>query len=384
MINQEPSLFDKFVYIVISAFLLSLAYAEALKSISLVLMLALFVYALLSDKASISRDGINTAIVLHMVFVIMGVWVGINPEESLKQFSDVLKILLVFLFFREIDLKFLNIEKILKPLIYGFIFALIVGMYLYYFQGMDFVKLRSVGSINRSAVYMVLILMLLLPFAYRDEAPNIFWKLAVGLTVVGIVSASSRMAMFSLPLLFLCFVYLKDSLRIKHILLVVLSVVFVAIVPELFPGTRLASRFNQGFDDPARMQLWEASIKYFFDSNPLLGIGVGNNMFIDLKTYYGPNAHYATLDNTHQLYLDMLVERGILGLTTFAVFIGLIMKNSHNNLKQHPIYISVFLMSFAVLLMGLANITFRYEFGLLFVVAAGLSLNKSLKLNSRL
>lgn len=384
MNSQAINTFDRLIYITVSIFLLSLAYSEALKSISLVLILALLLYALISGRAKISMDGINSAIILHVLFVVVGVWFGINAEESIKQFSDVLKILLVFLFFREIDFKLLDFEKLLNLLLYGFIFALALGLYAYYFQGMDFVKLRSVGSINRSAVYMVLILMLLLPLIYGNNRVHIFKGVVAGLTIVGIILAASRMAMFSLPALLLLFLYLKNLLKFRYIVAIAIaSALFVMMIPELFPGTRLAARLDQGFSDPARIEIWMASIKYFIDNNILFGIGVGNSIFINPQDYYGSDALFSMVDNTHQLYLDMLLERGLLGFATFIGFIGLIMRHSWTFLERHPIYTSVLLMSSSILLMGFANITFRYEFGLLFVTIVGLSLNKSLRLSSQ-
>lgn len=380
MSSQKIGVFNKLVYGTIGIFLMSLAYSEALKSISLICMLILFVYAILEQKINISRDGIGLSIVLHTLFAILGIWIGINTEESLNQVSDVLKILLVFLFFREMDFKFITFEKILNLLIYGFLFALILGLYAYYFQGMDFIKLRSVGSINRSAVYMVLMLMLLLPFAFRQaKKRNIDWQLIAFLTVVSIILGASRMAVLSLLLLVPLFLYLKDALRLKHILLIViLFIIFLILIPELFPESRLSRRISQGLNDPARIQIWIATIKYFLESNNwLLGIGIGNSIFIDVRTFFGQHAITTAIDNTHQLYLDMLLERGILGLLTFLGFMTLIMKRSLRCLKDHPIYISIFLMSSAILIMGLANITFRYEFALLFVSIVGLSLNKT-------
>ena len=382
--NAIPNqLFDKAVYTITVIFLLSLAYSEALKSISLVLMAVFFVYAVSTKRCSITQDRINAVITLHVLIVIVGMWTGINSEESLKQFSDVVKILLVFLFFREINLKFLTVEKILNFIFCGFIFALVMGLYLYYFQGMDFVKLRSVGSVNRSAVYMVLVLMLSLPFAFSENKFRLFWRAVSVLSIVGIILTESRMAIFSLPLLLLLFLYLKNSLSIKGFLIVfILSFTFFLIVNEFFDESGLSTRINQGLNDPVRIQLWEAIIKYFLDKgNLLFGIGIGNNMFIDLKTYIGPNFIYDTLDNTHNLYLDILVERGFLGFVTFIAFIGLILKYSWGGLKKYPIHLSVFLMLSSILLMGLVNITFRYEFGLLFMCIAGLSLNKSLVFN---
>ena len=110
--------------------------------------------------------------------------------------------------------------------------------------------------------------------------------------------------------------------------------------------------------------------------NFLFGIGVGNSIFIDVKEYFPIGAWTRYIDNPHNVYLDMLLERGLLGLVTFITFLFSILSIKEKN-QNFLVFIRTLI--FSLMLMGMANITFRYEFALLFVILIGSYLNLSIK-----
>ena len=129
---SDLELKNKLVYALIFVFLVSLAYSEALKNISSYLLIGFFLFQIFSRAVKPNLDLINIAILLHMCDVLIGIWLGINSKESLSQFMDVIHIGLIFLFFREVNLQFLNFEKIIQFIFYGFIFAALMGFYTYF------------------------------------------------------------------------------------------------------------------------------------------------------------------------------------------------------------------------------------------------------------
>ena len=58
-LNFDSKLFERAQFFIIAVYLLSLAYSEALKNISLSCMVVFFVLQLLSKRINISRDFIN-------------------------------------------------------------------------------------------------------------------------------------------------------------------------------------------------------------------------------------------------------------------------------------------------------------------------------------
>ncbi len=374
--NYDRSMLDKYVYLIVAMFAISLAYSEFLKNLSIVLMLIYFLHQLTTNNISITKDVVNFSLISYLVVVIIGIWAGINTHESIAQSSDIVKIVVVFLFFREVKFKFIKFEDVIKFIIIGFVAAVIVSMVEYYLYGADYLKLHSVGSINRSATYIVYIFVTTL--ALYSLATSRAYKLLLffGLlfSSMAIILGGSRMAMFSLPIVFLFYAFLQKNKSVSHIYFIILTLILLLIFTFFFfPDSRIASRFEQGFSDPARVQIWMSAIYAWLEHNVLFGIGVGNSIFIDVGNYF---EHPLTrnIDNTHHLYLDLILEKGLLGFISFFTFLGSLwffkIKQSDSQLIR--------LLIFSMCLMGLANITFRYEFALLFVMIVGSLLNSSL------
>ena len=131
-----------------------------------------------------------------------------------------------------------------------------------------------------------------------------------------------------------------------------------------------------GINDIPRIQIWVSSIQAWIQNNSWFGIGVGNSIYINVQDFFPESALTHNIDNTHNLFLDMLLERGVFGLLTFLVFSVSIFFIKGGNSK---IDIFIRTLTFSLLLMGLANITFRYEFAIIFVVLVGAYLNPSIK-----
>ena len=374
----ELGIKDKYIYSVIALFLLFLAQSEAIKNITIILMLLYFLQSIATKRITISKDLVNYSIIAHVVVLGLGIFFGINAQESLNQYTDILKILLVFLFFREVDLSFISFESIVNLLFIGFLLALGLSIIDYYILNYPFLELHSVGSVNRSAVYIMYIFIISLSVQdfLTSKSSQFFVLITILLSGLAIILGGSRMAMFSLPVILFMYFYLNNKLSFKNLAIGLLPIVALLLAAfYFFPDSRVVSRFDQGFSDVARIQIWVSSIYTFFANNALFGIGVGNSIFVDVASFFG-NPVTGKIDNTHQLYLDMLMERGLLGFVTFMTFISSLFFYSSNSCANINI---VRLLVLGMLLMGFANITFRYEFALLFVAIVGSYLNPNIE-----
>ena len=385
-------------------FLFFLAYSEAIKSISLVAILILFLYGIATKKLFLTKDAFTISLFLFVCSSLIGTITGISFDESSQQISDLLKFLLVFLFYRELKISNLEINSFINILFFGFIFAFIAGAID--FLRLDFVtldlfadsnknqvyiKLRSLGSHNRTAIYYILITMISLSYfvySYRKNnrvlitKSNLFILFVLIASLIGIFLGGSRMAMYSLSVLVIIFLILEYGFNLKYISfgIVIFSSIFLLFV-VFFPGTYYAVKLLQGFSDPVRLWIWEYSIRsYLHIGNYFFGIGTGNSILLDVNEYstilQNPGIKY--INNAHNLYLDTLLEKGIAGLVTLFYFIYKLISNSFKKISSGYIHKINILTISSILLMGLFNITFRYEFALLLAVIAGLSLNKNL------
>jgi O-antigen ligase len=371
------SLKDKTLFTLVAILLLFLAYSEAFKNFSAYLLIGFFLFSVVSGGIKITKDIINISIISHLAIVLIGILVGINTNESLGQVMDVIHIVILFLFFREANLHFLSYERILHFLFIGFIFAAFFGLYDLFIQGYR-LNLRSVGSVNRSAVYIAYIFVtsLCLIQQYRGKFNNIIFYSVLILSLISIILGGSRMAIFSLAPIIIFYLFLLKKINYKIIILILTIIILVlSLLVNTFADTFVSSKLLQGLNDFQRLQIWSSSFSAWSENNLWFGIGVGNSIFINVEDYFHSASLTSFIDNPHNVYLDMLLERGLLGLITFLIFIFAIFFRKEKKL-EHMKFIRILI--FSLLLMGLANITFRYEFAILFIVMIGAYLNPNI------
>jgi len=385
-------------------FLFFLAYSEAIKSISIAAILILFIYGIATKKLFLTKDAFTISLFLFVCFSLIGTITGISFDESSQQISDLFKFLLVFLFYRELKISNLEISSFINILFLGFIFAFIAGAIDFLrldFASLDlfpdsnknqvYIKLRSLGRHNRTAIYYILITMISLPYffySYRKNnrvlitKSNLLILFVLIASLIGIFLGGSRMAMFSLPVLIFIFLLLEYGFKLKHLifLIVIFSLIFLLFV-VFFPETYYGEKILLGFSDPYRIWIWEYSLRSYLNiGSYFFGIGTGNSILLDVNEYSTilPNPGIKYINNAHNLYLDTLLEKGIAGLVALFYFFYKLISNSFKKISSDYIHKINILTISSILLMGLFNITFRYEFALLLAVIAGLSLNKNL------
>lgn len=372
----ELSLEDKIIFSIVAILLFFLAYSEAFKNFSAYLIIIIFFIKTLSRNIKITYDLINISLLLHLIVVLIGISVGINSNESLNQYMDVVHIVFIFLFFREANLNYFSYEKILNLLFLGFIFAASIGIYNLYIKGYR-LNLHSVGSVNRSAVYIMYIFVASLTLFgyYKSKVSSLIFLITIIVSIVSLLLGASRMAVLSLPVVVFFYLINSKKINFKSIALIGLIFSLSVVIYEIFDkDSLLITKLSMGINDIPRIQIWVSSIQAWIQNNSWFGIGVGNSIFINVQDYFPSNALTHHIDNAHNLFLDMLLERGFFGLLTFLVFSASILFTKGSDSK-FDIFIRT--LTFSMLLMGLANITFRYEFAIIFVILVGAYLNPS-------
>jgi O-antigen ligase len=212
---------------------------------------------------------------------------------------------------------------------------------------------------------------------YHEKSSRLIFAFIILISLISLILGASRMALFSFPVIFIIYLVFSKKINLKSLIIFCFIIsVSILILFSFFSDSILATKLLMGLNDEVRVQIWVSSILSFIENNWLFGIGVGNSIFIDVISYFPNDALSRSIDNPHNLYLDMLLERGALGLFTFAAFLFSILKIKDNN-KKFLLYIRILVLT--LLLMGLANITFRYEFALLFIILIGSYLNPSVK-----
>lgn len=117
----------------------------------------------------------------------------------------------------------------------------------------------------------------------------------------------------------------------KHVGWGLVGAVVLVLLFSLSPlGTRLSSSFSKGDgSNIERLRLWQEAGTHV-EERPLLGVGLGNYPLLVKLT-----ATYREPIYAHNLYLDIALELGLVGLALFLMLIGMAIRRAWRSWRQH-------------------------------------------------
>lgn len=149
----------------------------------------------------------------------------------------------------------------------------------------------------------------------------------------------------------------KDSIKkiIKFTIIIIFAYLAIKNIPMLYNmiGKRMINFINffseAGETDAStigRMQLINEAIIVFF-KNPLLGIGIGNFMFVSSLGAWAENN-----------YLELLVDTGFIGLIIYYFYQTKILFSSLKRRKENDIYSNVFILLICFIIIDLTMVSY--------------------------
>ena len=372
---------------------------EAPKNLFLVLFVITSIYRQIKNKTLSKWQPFDLIILIYLFSAMLSaIFPGIPNGNEWKGFTGMFTWALFGWAVSRINCTKVNLLFLIKLSIYSVVPVILWGIFQFVFlKKTGEFQLNSVGNVNHSAIYLVMIGGALLGFLneknvtinlQRKSLYKIFNYLLLMLIVYTLIICESRAAFgaFIGILIAYDFIYKKYNISIlKVIILITLSMVFLFNAP-IFKKTINYAVHNEHFS--GRFGIWKTAMessKIF----PLLGAGNANWKKITLdqlqlsvekrgkqfnaKDYKYPVAH------AHSVYLSALAERGWVGfyaLLSFMLFWGFILisrfkltlKNSTNNI----IWFSSFSAWAATFLIGIVNSTFHHEEALLAYLYLGI------------
>lgn len=349
-----------------------------------------------------------------LIFYLISISWSINPAISFwgsldRQFGWIsLALFFLFSFFLSLNLLFFeNRRKRIKTiLLIVSVSATLVSIYaVLQFLGIDFLIWNEPATITKRAFSSLgqpnflgsfLLLTMALPFYFITKDNKFYFKilgfLFFGLQFLALIFSGSRGAWIGFLtgfLLVLGYLFFKRNKKI----LIIGGLIFVILLFALFLGSNnFSQRFKSSFDfssggASARISLWSASLEGI-KKNPW-GYGIENQKDI-LVGYY--NADWGTFnkvnvmfDRAHNIFLDILLEVGVIGLLICCAFGLFIIKLLFNNIKNNEdkdksknlsLIIFVSLLSYLVsLFFGFATIVSAIYFWLFFSIIIVLNFN---------
>lgn len=226
-----------------------------------------------------------------------------------------------------------------------------------FLAGMTVIGLIIARKINLPWVYLILILALILSFSKTSVL--LFFMYIFYEYIKKLYSQNRKLAVTIIILSFLLLIFVGTGL---------FSNTYKEIVgnkPYMYQFQRFMT-----FLDPKelsldlRFKIWDEALKAISDS-PYLGFGKGQI----IRVIELPEFNDLSLSSTHNLYLDVALESGLLGLTVFLIFIISSLINSYKYDKN------LFLIQLFISIHGLFDIT-PVIFWFLFIFISGISINK--------
>ena len=257
-------------------------------------------------------------------------------------------------------------------------------------------ELHSVGHVNHSSIYLLLITGAILPFMLNNKFSR--WKkiiTAISLLVLllALFETNSRATfigfVFILAVLFA--VSMKHHRKLASLtfaIVVVFTVYSIWNTPPII-NKFIAKSHAYGNQLKPREKLWNVAYAVW-KKEPVFGIGYGSYKGINaqrLQRWYkgsdidfSDDSHYMYLSHAHNRYLHTLAEGGLIGLFSLLFLLAgatFVLWNQRTALQRPGDRLSFWLVGFntlsAITIVGLFNTTLHHEHALLSMMLLMLS-----------
>ncbi len=365
-------------------FIMSIPHTAALRSALFILaLLCLAIRCTLTKSLPFRRTPLDIPILMYTAVILITTMISIDPAYSLmairKEFLR--QILIFYLVINSMETSRYT-QRLLVTVMISISVVACIGLFGY-FEGSLIKGGRATsyfGSFGRAAFFTSMILPIALGRFLCSKKVVRTLSLFVLLLCMGfMIVTMSRGAWISSLLAVSILAALKDRRMLVLLLIGVISAPWFLPANVIDRATTIISVFefsgNETFGD--RFWLWKSAVEMIRD-NFFLGSGHGNRIFQMLyPDYMDSRSTGIIFENAHNLYLQIAVESGIIGLSAFLLLIGFIIGIILKILRHKPDplvegQILGIAGSFAVFLI-FSFTTFRYEneIGVLFWALTG-------------
>lgn len=349
-----------------------------------------FFYMIISDeKVTLSISKYNFPIFLFMISILISlIYSGLNEWSGLQLYLFFPNILIFYI------TTILKSEQKRQLIATIFISASIISIYAIYQYLSDFsfinsneyiaefiIKKRVFATFlspNMLASYIIMMLFLglgLLITAYFQKEKTFPWifislfTMSVALLLTKSLGGILAFTVTFILFIFLANLYLLPNINFKKVTLKLNSMginfvlLFFIFISTLFTRERLSQLFNlNNPNNPMvqRIYYWFTSLK-IIKHFPLTGIGWAK--LENLYRLYKP-APSVTTSYSHNVFLQIIVELGLLGLLSFIwivfMFLKAALRSIKDNTTQRALKIGLFCAGCSFLLHNLIDLSFYF------------------------
>lgn len=350
MIGVWSERFARTEYVLICVLALVLPILEGPKNLAILLLLLTWIsHRIVARDVALRRpDWVEASLLFILAACILSTvfnWPLVNGPKGLK---DILVQVFVFWFLYRAGYSERQYLVIAAMVVLGVLIGLGWGI-LEVAQGQrGQLQFHSAGIVTQSSIYLGVVLAVAFSVAwFRLSALSeihilrspITWWLSVVIMLVGLFLMASRGAI--LAVLVTCIIYAvvikRRSVWLSFVGALVVVAVIAVLLPDRFGQSRWLSKTQEMSTtgqlvsaDLERVDNWRIAIARIAQGDALvLGIGPRNFAAIDPSTMEldPPLRIRGRLNHAHNLFLNKLVEEGIVGLSAMLFFFGLVVMN---------------------------------------------------------
>lgn len=328
----------------------------------IIIIITTFVY-ILKEYKDITLDKVTLLLVSFLSISLVSIFLSKNFYDSIgveydferfrHSFYSLIRVFFVYFCVRYFRYREELIEKFLLLIIFSYFISFIIGEYNVYFGYKKYLELKGVGHVNHSSIYSAIILFVSLNLTLHSSSKKIIYSIACVLSFFAVLQSGSRGTMLAVIVaLVLHFVaersFSKRNFLIAAALLVATGVAFLC-------NDYMMIKIDRGFHDPARIFIWKLTITEWLKHNIWIGIGTNNSYYINpLDHGIVLGNSWKNLGHSHNTFLTILLENGLIGLIAYIAFIFSILCKSF--FSKNKLYC---LMGFDVSVINLINSFFN-------------------------
>lgn len=313
--------------------------------LALAACLGLFIIYQLMVSAGIRKQyyihNMGFPILLFAIACFFSPLFSFTPSDSVRVLMFyITALLLLYLIAADIT----NRERMMKLLGFIYLAVIFTALYAIYqrFTGVDVSSsltdldinkgvpgrvYSTLGNPNNYAEFLVIMTPLAAVFAgnVKKELWRIPLCLSIGLPAIAMLMTYSRSGWISTLLVCLVFVYYANKKLIPWLFF--LGVAAIPFLPDSVM-IRIASLFNsEDSSNMFRIYIWSGAINIVHDYG-ITGIGLGPESFASIYLDYAHPLAQVGAPHSHMVYMELIVELGILGFFSFMWYMLRLWKDS--------------------------------------------------------
>ena len=201
-------------------------------------------------------------------------------------------------------------------------------------------ELRSVGIVTQSSIYLgmaiIIAFAMMVQGTAKEIAPQIFWAVSFGIMTIALFFMASRGAIVATfaALLLIVFCFRSWKFLLSAVLVMIVALALLVSSPDWMQQQRIVTKIQHyaqtweiDANDNLRFTMWRiAAEQFMYGGAMMFGIGPRNFPCIDISKLplRDVTIQGKMCDHAHNLFLNKLVEEGIVGFIAMSLFFAVV------------------------------------------------------------